>query len=312
MVYHSPLYDEQSDLPSDIRLRLTLIQSKWLLRTSSDENSLSAASFLIIIISGSVGIDSTMDNSHRCHKAIFPATFRALKAVITLSKMLPLISDMLSSVVHVECQILLPRLCIQLCKCEWLAMMGPMYFRQVSLDRRSCSFAAAAFAEALHVLKRQTSLTYNDVLQYTQDTSNLLVLCRILLLSDTKRQLKLGRLISLMTPMMRSTCLQDLDTFIYNDEDSCTIYSDLQTYPMHPHEDGRELSFKPVAELPLVVADFSKHVEMHGHDCGCTWSTCVEEANVAILETRIGKWWRNSWPFVNPPETPLQDGTAMV
>ncbi len=320
-------------VPSDIRLRLALIQTDWVWRTcSSSPDDTSMIANIIRSIRGSVGVDGTSAHNHG---GVMSATFHALKDVTlivtdsygtgvistahrqrllhpffrslavseenllphyqswmtdsipaTIVQMvfaepipvvLPLISDLLVATVRTACPILLPKICVELCKREWLDAASRVFFDETPWDsevsasicqKRLYTLMLAAYIEALYVLRDNLSPTYSDVLAYSQKPSNLLTLCQILLLSDVERSSKLWQLAPLIGRSQWAPCLDDIDTFI-TAEGTRNIYKVMISAPLHPYQDGRRLSYPAVDELPTILARFKGHIETHPFGCDC-------------------------------------------
>lgn len=180
---------------------------------------------------------------------------------VNLSKISPLLSDLLQSVVHFGCTKLLARIYKKLCSRHWLEVICAAHFDQTRsrptfIAKTSHSFIAAAFIEGLDILKQISTATHAQIMDYIRTPSNLLSFSKILMLSDVERRKGLETLVPLVSAELWKSSLQDLDVFM-----RCPAVRDgyecHRSHARHPLTNCL-LPYKTHEEVLVAVSDFRR------------------------------------------------------
>ncbi|KAF9027211.1 hypothetical protein BDZ89DRAFT_1160885 [Hymenopellis radicata] len=184
-----------------------------------------------------------------------------------LPSLAPLLSDVLKSTTHLQCSILLPQIYERLCQSHWLEVIGAARFGQrryapMHHEETAYSFLAAAFIEGLDILRSLSLPIYSRVWRYIQIPSNLLILCKLLVLSDVERQVQLKKLAPVIDRRVWEPCLEELEAFVES-RAACDRYEHHRSRSLHPYLNDTPLIYKPYAQLPQVVIDLTAYIRRH-------------------------------------------------
>ncbi|KAF9009225.1 hypothetical protein BDZ89DRAFT_1168054, partial [Hymenopellis radicata] len=193
-------------------------------------------------------------------RAIFPAS-------CDLPSLAPLLYDAMKSTMQLQCPRLLPQIYERICQSRWLEVIGAALFgqRMHALSHReetAYSFLAAAFIEGLDILRSLSLPIYSQVWRYIQIPSNLLMLCKLLILSDVERCGELKKLASVIDRCVWEPCLEELQTFIKSRAAS-DRYEHHRPRSLHPYLNDRPLIYKPYYQLPRAVMDLTAYIRRH-------------------------------------------------
>ncbi len=163
-----------------------------------------------------------------------------------------------------RCSILLPHIYEHICRSDWLEVIGAARFRPRPYAPSHCeetaySFLAAVFIDGLDTLRSLSLPVYSHVWRYIQITSNLLMLCKLLILSDMERWAELKTLVPVIDRDMWEPCLEELQAFIESGT-ACNRYEHHRRRSLHAYLNDAPLIYQPYDQLPRAVMEFTAFV----------------------------------------------------
>ncbi len=130
-----------------------------------------------------------------------------------------LLVDVLEAATRAKCSVLLPKLYTRLISVDWLKQTSTSCFgcnnrSFAHVDRTALYFLAAAFVRGLDVLRQVSAPVHARVWKDLETPSNLLLLCKLFILSDVERRKELWSLASYIGSELWEPCLGELNQFL--------------------------------------------------------------------------------------------------
>ncbi|KAF8889963.1 hypothetical protein CPB85DRAFT_1333529 [Mucidula mucida] len=184
-----------------------------------------------------------------------------------LAEQSPLLFDLVECSVRLKCCKMVPAVYSKLCSRNWLQVIDTSRFGQttshtpVKVEQTSYCFLAAAFIEGLKVLRQLAPLTYVQALNYIRTPSNLLIITKLLILSDVERRRSLETLAPLITLDLWHPCLRELNRFLQQQEVAAG-YAGQSSHLRHLYLE-EPLHYEPYEKVVIALSDFTRHVHKH-------------------------------------------------